>query len=156
MAKQEGFRRGWIPDFSIVYPSARPHEVRSTMDKWIAAMSKVGIAEMVVCCDFGTTRLTSKDVAPARLVWNYGRQCSVDATNHAAACSVGRVLVVISDDIFPCQNWDQELKKIGALWSDRECVVRVRTGGTADQRGLMAVQILNRKRYERLGYLFHP
>jgi hypothetical protein len=119
-------------------------------------MSRVGIAEMVTCFDFGTCDVTPKEAAPARVVWNYGRRCSVDATNHAAACSVGRVLVVISDDIYPCNGWDQELKKIGHLWSDKECVVRVRTGGTADQRGLMAVQILNRRRYERLGYLFHP
>lgn len=118
-------------------------------------MSRVGIAEYVCCADLGAP-ITQKEAYPARLVWNLHRQCSVDATNHAVACSIGRVIVVISDDILPAENWDQELKKIGHLWSDKECVVRVRTGGTADARGLMAVQILNRRRYERIGYLFHP
>jgi hypothetical protein len=32
----------------------------------------------------------------------------------------------------------------------------VKTGGTADERGLLTVQILNRARFDRIGYLFHP
>lgn len=35
-------------------------------------------------------------------------------------------------------------------------MLKVSTGGTADARGLLTIQILNRKRYERFGYLFHP
>lgn len=120
-------------------------------------MSSVGSAEYVVCFDFGAAdSVTPEQAKPARLVRNLGRHCSVDATNWAAASAVGRVLVVISDDIYPCQNWDLELKKVGQLWGDKECVVRVKTGGVADARGLLTVQILNRRRYERLGYLFHP
>lgn len=156
MADDRAFRRSWTPKFSIVHPSARPHEWKATRDRWMRAMSKIGEAEYVICFDFGTCDITPKEAAPARLVWNTGRQCSTDATNHAAQCAVGRCLVVISDDVLPCENWDVELGKIGALWGDKECVIRVRTAGTADARGLLAVQILNRRRYERLGYLFHP
>jgi hypothetical protein len=149
------FRRGWIPQFSLCHPSARPEEALRTRDKWIKAASGLIEVEHVLCLDFGTSSITQKDVSPGRLVWNYGKQCSVDATNQACACAVGRVLVVISDDFEPCPNWDTELKKIGPLWSDKECVVRVRTGGTRDG-DLFTIQILNRKRYEHLGYLFHP
>lgn len=144
------------PDFSIVHPSARPHEWAATRDRWIAAASRRARFEYVACFDFGRHAVTPEEAHPARLVWNYGLWCSTDATNQAAACATGRVLVVISDDIYPCENWDVELKKAAPLWGDEECVVRVKTGGQADERGLMAVQILNRKRYERLGYLFHP
>lgn len=145
------------PDFSLVHPTARPNEWRKTRDKWIKAASKVADYEYVVCADFQQFgAITPKDAEPARLVWNYGKPCSVDATNVAAQCAIGRVLVVISDDIYPCDHWDRKLKEIPQLWGDQECVVRVSTGGTADQRGLLTVQIVNRVRYERLGYLFHP
>lgn len=149
--------RNWIPEFSLVHPSARPAEWRITRDKWIAAASGELTFEHVVCFDyeqFGA--VTPKQAEPSRLVWNYGKACSVDATNVAAQCAVGRVLVVISDDFYPCEHWDQRLKAIPELWGEKECVLRVSTGGTADQRGLLTVQILNRIRYERIGYLFHP
>lgn len=145
------------PDFSLVHPTARPGEWRKTRDKWIKAASSVADYEYVVCADFKDFgAITPKDAEPARLVWNYGKACSVDATNVAAQCAIGRVLVVISDDIYPCDHWDRKLKEILPLWGDKECVVRVSTGGTADERGLLTVQILNRLRYERVGYLFHP
>jgi hypothetical protein len=85
-----------------------------------------------------------------------GKHCSVDATNMAVACTTGDVIVVVSDDFEPCRNWVDELYKIPELWQDRETVLKVGTGGTADDRGLLTLQILNRKRYERFGYLFHP
>ncbi len=126
-----------------------------TRDKWFAAASwEFQRIEHVVCQDFGTT---APEVGNgSRLVWNYGTKCSVDATNTAAQCAVGKVLVVISDDIFPCPRWDAELAAIPQLWSDNPCVVRVSTGGVADKSGLLTVQILNRARYEQIGYLFHP
>lgn len=156
MAKPEAFRRGWAPKFSVVHPTARPSEWKAARDKWIAAASKAVDAEYVVCPDLGRHVISPKEASPARVVYNTGRHCSVDATNAACAAAVGRCLVVISDDIYPCEHWDIELGKIGRLWSGQECVVRVKTGGTADARGLLTVQILNRERYERYGYLFHP
>lgn len=150
------FRRSWTPAISLVHPSARPEEALKTMRAWLKASSKQAEIEYVICFDYGRHEIDVADYEPARVVWNYNLPCSVDATNHACQCAVGRVLVVISDDIYPCPLWDLKLKQIPRLWGEKECVVRVKTGGGADQRGLMAVQIANRTRYERLGYLFHP
>lgn len=148
--------RNWIPDFSLCHPSARPTEWAHTRDLWIKAASPDASFEYVVCFDHGSCAITPKEAEPARLVWNYGTACSVNATNTAAQCAVGKVLVVISDDIYPCPQWDLALKSLAALWGDTPSVVRVKTGGTGDERGLLTVQILNRERYEKLGYLFHP
>jgi hypothetical protein len=149
-------RRDWVPDFSLVHPSARSQEVwQYTRDLWLAAASGEYSVEHVVALDWGSP--VPKGGDPSRVVWNYGSHCSVDATNVAAQCAVGKVLVVISDDILPgLINWDRSLKKIPELWEDRETVVRVKTMGIADESGLLTVQILNRKRYESQGYLFHP
>lgn len=144
------------PRFSIVHPSARPNEWAKTRDEWLAAASGQETVEYVVCFDWGHADVSAKDAAPARVVWNYGVRCSVDATNCAAAAASGKVMVVISDDIHPAKHWDKLLRKVPQLWGGQECVVRVKTGGSADQRGLMAVQILNRERYDRIGYLFYP
>lgn len=138
-----------------MHPSARPDEFCATRDKWIRAASKTADYEMVCCFDYGAD-MTPERAAPARLVHNYGPKCSNDATNVAAAASIGRILVVISDDVFPCENWDLELLKVRQLLSSNPCVVQVSTGGTADQRGLLTVQILNRARYDQVGYIFHP
>lgn len=148
--------RNWIPEFSLVHPTARPSEWKKTRDLWIEAARNPDGIEHVVCMDWGSGAITPKDTEPSRLVWNYGKHCSVDATNVAAQCAVGKVLVVISDDTYPCPYWDANLRNVPGLFSDKPCVVRVRTGGTGDDRGLLTIQILNRIRYEKVGYLFHP
>jgi len=153
--KIQDLHRRWIPDFSLVHPSARPKEWAATRDRWIKAASPIADFEYVVCFDAGTD-VTPEQAAPARLVWNHWTKCSVDATNVAAQCAIGKVLVVISDDIYPCDDWDQQLKNIPQLWSGEPCVVRVSTGCATDEGGLLTVQILNRERYEQVGYLFHP
>lgn len=143
------------PTFSIVHPSARPDQFCATRDKWIRAASRTADYEYVATFDF-PSELTAEQVAPARLVPNYGPRCSNDATNVAAAASIGRILVVISDDIYPCEHWDLDLLSVRELLGSKPCVVQVSTGGTADDRGLLTVQILNRARFDQLGYIFHP
>lgn len=148
--------RAAIPRFTVVHPSARPDRWARVRDEWLNAASGQETIEYVVCFDWGMAEIDPDQARPARVVWNYGVRCSVDATNCAAAAASGKVLVVISDDIRPAHHWDKQLRKIPQLWGGQECVVRVKTGGSADARGLMAVQILNRERFERIGYLFYP
>lgn len=126
--------------------------------EWYRTARNKGDIEHIVCFDFGRFFVSQSGwTQSTRIVWNYGLWCSVDATNMAAATALGDVLVVISDDIKPCDRWDEELDKISQLHKLTEpTVVRVATGGPADKRGLMAIQILNRARFEQLGYLFHP
>lgn len=143
------------PAFSIVHPSARPDEFCKTRDLWIETASRIADFEYVAAFDLGAD-MTPERAAPARLVWSLWGKCSNDATNVAALAAVGQVLVVISDDVYPCQDWDLHLRNVPQLWSDKPCVLRVSTGGNADTMGLYTVQILNRARYEQLGYLFHP
>lgn len=126
------------------------------MRKWLKAASRQASLEYVICFDYGRHDIDPRDYEPARIVWNYNLPCSVDATNHACQAAVGQVLVVVSDDIMPCECWDRKLSEIPQLWGQDPCCVRVSTGGTADARRLMAVQILNRVRYEQIGYLFCP
>jgi hypothetical protein len=144
------------PDFSLCHPSARPEVWPKTRDKWLEAASGTLSIEHVVALDYGTCVPNRSEYGISRIVWNYWAKCSVDATNVAALGAVGHVLVVISDDIYPCHEWDWALRKIPELWGDKPCVVRVSTGGSADHSGLLTIQILNRVRYEQIGYLFHP
>lgn len=142
------------PLFSLCHPSARPPAVwQATRDKWLAAAADRGTVEHICAIDFGTP---VPERGPSRIAWNLWSKCCVDATNVAAQCSTGSVLLVIADDFHPMEKWDQLLREVPELWEDRETVVRVATAGIADGSGLITLPILNRKRYEAQGYIYHP
>ena len=73
----------------------------------------------------------------------------------AARNATGRVLLVVADDQFPCEQWDQVLSH--KLPGETEYVARVNTGTPAEvDRNITVMPIVSRARYERLGYLLYP
>src|ERR1700677_4660604 len=44
-----------------------------------------------------------------KVVWNEGRKCMVDGFNTAAKASTGQILILVSDDMFPPEGWDELL-----------------------------------------------
>ena len=159
------------PLFSICHTTARPGEWRKTYDLWMSRANDPEDVEYVLCVDqrwgfagWDEPCPTPKyrpnrdwwpdERSPARNVvaLNRGRKCSVDGWNSAAAQSTGHVLILVSDDIEPPQDWDQ------ALWSRfgleegayRDFAVHVSTGW-CDGPQASSIQILSRARYERLG-----
>lgn len=162
------------PLFSILHPSARPDAWRKVYDDWMGKCVDPSQVEYVLCADerWGFDGRSPKiqghvPFENLRMVWNTGRRCYVDAVATAAKAATGQILIVIADDQFACDGWDEELKSVLALRSMRsprnemsnspEFVVEVSTG-TPDEhdRGIFVMPIVSRARYERLGYLFYP
>lgn len=173
------------PLFSILHPSARPHKWREIYEAWIGAAAHPENVEYVLCADerWGFDHRQDPDVScPASLlypagegrpalnkvVWNTARRCYVDSVNIAAKASTGRILIVIADDQYPCDEWDKRIEyammrptsgenEKPAEPFGKEWVMGVSTG-TPDEyaRGMMVMPILSRARYERLGYVFYP
>lgn len=157
---------------SIIHPSARPEKALETWRKWMASASCLHGSSLhyVVCfdygvdppefpCEFWTGGYDSyegeKVFAKPQVVVNYGRKCSVDATNVAATYarlySPQDFMIVISDDVSPCDGWQRLIP-----YSFKPCVTAVDTMDQEDPTHTLTVQILNRARYEQLGYIFHP
>ena len=180
------------PLFALLHPSARPEKWRAIYDAWMKAAVNPDDVEYVLCVDtrwgFPGTALDHDDTLARwngerhsnTLTWNEGRRCYVDAVNTAAKASTGRILIVIADDQWPCEGWDEQLTQLleraaagdgtdparwpdGAFWSSggtlwpKEFVIEVSTGTPQEHnRGIMPMPILSRARYERLGYVFYP
>jgi hypothetical protein len=158
---------------SILHTSARPDQWRNTYEAWIAAAAHPQNVEYILCAD---ERWGFADSDPLwaewlardfmgsgnRLAWNtapYKHSGYVSGVNEAAKHSTGDVLVVIADDFFPCQHWDEEI--IWALYpvhlGGREAVIWVPTNTPKEfERNIMVAPILTRSRYERLGYVLYP
>lgn len=163
------------PLFSILHPSARPHKWLEIYDSWIGAAAHPENVEYVLCADdrWGFDKsneflgLRPHPTPPMRVVWNTARRCYVDSVNIAAEASTGQFLIVIADDQYPCDGWDEKIWHAlsfgvdegakAALETGRDFVISVSTGTPHEhERGIMVMPILSRARYERLGYVFFP
>ena len=173
------------PIFFILHPSARPHKWREIYESWMVACDQPQFVEYVLCADerwgFSSGELSdhvssilSGHNHPIRFkfVWNTKRRCYVDAVNTAAEASTGRILIVIADDQYPCENWDTRIlnvlekpvpvgNSIMAGWDyieyKNDFVISVSTGTPLEhERFIMPMPILSRARYERKGYVFFP
>lgn len=77
---------------------------------------------------------------------------SVANWNAAAAKSTGDVLVVIADDLTPCDRWDRLLRMLPPANKAWACYVPDDTRSD----GLMCHPVISRALYNQRGYVFHP
>ncbi len=153
-----------MPKFSILHTSARPHSWVATYRAWMRACANPSDVEYILCADrrWGFTiregEHRTSDGSTFRVVYNHGRKCMVDGYQAAAAHCTGDVIVLNSDDMQPCPEWDARLSE---AWGERnpltdDFVIQVSSGTGADARDLMVLQILSRGRLTRLGYVLYP
>ena len=180
--------------FSICHTTARLKAWQDSYWQWLKNAACPETVEYILTVDerWGFTELPPLAHDPIRgrgelrrgldkAVWNTGRRCLVDGANIAAANAMGKILIINSDDFFPCWHWDTKLiaaisKHFGsdavldedAL--DREFVIRthpgekyqawlddwVKQGRDALIGRLITLQILSRARYQRYGYALYP
>ncbi|MFN7996964.1 MAG: class I SAM-dependent methyltransferase [Bryobacteraceae bacterium] len=164
------------PLFSICHTTGRPEGWQASARAWMERAANRADVEYVLCVDerWGFDRDAVRLDNPAwvnahpsidRLAWNDGRQCMVDGYAAAAEAATGHVLILNSDDMYPPENWDQQLLDVirsqpwsgdWPHWLNADFTIEVSSGTDADQRGLMVLQILSRGRYERWGYAMYP
>lgn len=159
------------PTFSILHTSARPDAWRAVYDAWLKAATRPEDVEYVLVVDprWGfdyTPGFPQEGIAYAALrnqdcvVVNTARMCYVDGVNIAAEHATGNVLIVVADDQFPCDKWDEVLgdscdRVTGGKLA--EFVVRVPTGTPQEvERNITVMPMVSRARYQRLGYVFYP
>ena len=149
------------PTFSILHTSARPDAWRAVYDAWIKAAARPEDVEYVLVVD---PRWGFEQGAAVRsqdqVVMNTLRMCYVDGVNIAAEHATGHIFIVVADDQFPCEDWDNDLAVFldeNGCVAGREFVARVSTGTPQErERNITVMPIVSRARYQRLGYIFYP
>ena len=147
--------------FSIIHPSARPDKWRAVYDDWIGKCVNPADVEYILCVDerWGFTKEWAGPIPPSgftgKIVWNTGLRCYVDAVNLAAKQATGDILIVIADDQYACDGWDEKLSGATSQYPNpatSRFVAEVFTS-TPDEhnRGIIVLPILSRGWYEHLG-----
>jgi hypothetical protein len=137
---------------SVLHPTRRPMMAVEMMKDWLSKASRPERVEYI----FG---IDPDDAESINLLSDFnvtvsepGGAC-VGATNACAKISKGEILVLSSDDLYPPQDWDAQIVK--KVWDvDKEIALHVDDGCRDD--ALMAIVVMTRVRYQKLGYFVHP
>jgi glycosyltransferase involved in cell wall biosynthesis len=129
----------------------RSEKAKACRDLWLnSAENPNQIEHIFAIDDDDMDSLTN--ISSARVIVPRGKGC-VQAWNAAAEKCTGDILIQLSDDWVPTKNWDTTILK---EFEDQtgECVLAISDGHRTDD--LLCMAILNRKRYDKQGFLFHP
>lgn len=129
----------------------RAEKAQACRDKWLnTATNPNSVQHIFAIDDDDTASLTG--INTERVIVPRGQGC-VAAWNAAAQKCTGDILVQMSDDWAPVQGWDDLIRKEFEGCED-ERVLAISDGHRTDD--LLCMAILNRKRYEKQGFMFHP
>lgn len=136
--------------FSIIHPSyGRPTQSRNVLDYWMQrAKSK---HEYLVALNSDDQMLNRYTIPPGAKEVTMPFGSSVEAINEAAKQATGNILIVVSDDQFCPQGWDDLILKEAAGQSD--FVMKVYDGL---QKSLITMPIMDRIYYNRDGRIYYP
>ena len=141
---------------SLIHPSlGRPVQARKCYDHWMAMASGEHQYEWIVSLNQSDAELekyhqtfTNSD---AVLITANSRNM-VEATNEAAKVSAGQIIILVSDDMYSPELWDERiLHKFEMI--DGPGLLQVDDGITSKK---MTIPIMNREAYAKLGYMYHP
>lgn len=137
---------------SLLHPSrSRIDKSRDTMNKWISkATQKI---ELIVSVDEDDPQLELYlgDYATKFNVIQSKNRSAVDAINKAAEVSTGDILIVVSDDTDCPNDWVNKI--LTAVQGRQDYVLKV---GDGIQNWLCTMPVIDRKYYERFGYIYYP
>lgn len=145
------------PVISIIHPSrGRPGRSHDCIDRWI---KRAGIPitdlEVILSLDdddpeFNVYRILyteNKNV----IVCSGPNRYAVGAVNRGAILATGRIMIVVSDDFECPAGWAELIIK--AIGGKQDFVLKVNDG---TQKYIVTLPILDRKYYDRFGYIYHP
>jgi glycosyltransferase involved in cell wall biosynthesis len=120
-------------------------------DKWLSSAKNPESIEHIFGIDDDDNDSLA-NINTARVIVPRGKGC-VQAWNACAKACKGDILIQLSDDWEPVPEWDALIiKEFEGV--EGEQVLGVSDGARKDD--LLCMAILNRKRYEKQGFMFHP
>lgn len=140
-----------MPEFSILHPTIRlPNGWRAAHDAWYKTADDSSSIEYLLIVD--DSEKTRSFTGHYPLVINRERHCYVDAMNTGARICTGKWFISASDDWFPAQGWDAELRRIVSDPLTMHALVNVVNG----HHNHSIYPIITRAYYEKLGRGGHP
>lgn len=145
---------------SLIHPSrSRPELAKKVYDEWMGKAANPDEIEYILSLDNSDPQLKSylfnsfSDIYFSnRLSFTVNENGSaIEAINVAATLATGDLLVVVSDDFGCPQNWDVDL--LNAVKGREDFIVKTWDGL---QPWLITLPILDRKYYERFGFVYNP
>ena len=144
-------------EISIIHPSrSRPQMAFETATKWLTRCKDSTRAQYFLSLDNDDDFLSHyKDlfagIKEQVTILQNNNLSAIQAINHAAKETIGRILVVVSDD-FDCPlHWDEQL--IVSLKDKKDFVVKTKDGL---QPFIITLPIMDRTFYNRFGYIYNP
>lgn len=145
---------------SLIHPShGRPQQAFETAKKWIGKSD--ACFQYILMCDYDDPLLTDYETwfyeQSMPTVWADNNHSAIEAINNAAKIATGDLLVVISDDFDCPEHWDtlllQVCKNYRSSRYSKDFLLKTQDG---IQKTLVTLPIMDRKYYERFGYVYHP
>lgn len=129
----------------------RAAQAAACRDNWLNTADNPNVVEHI----FGIDEDDAESIMVLKTTRVFAPQGKgpVAAWNKAAEASTGSVLIQLSDDWVPIQGWDTLiLKEFEDV--EGEQVLAISDGSRRDD--LLCMAIMNRARYEKQGFMFHP
>ena len=149
----------------------RPEKFISVLDRWIATSSGQNRVVFNINCDYGDHSMNnvgiqqeirerdlSSQFPHVAIELNYDRDTTKIGSVNAHANDVAGwdIVVVVSDDMVPDQNWDIVITEVmSENFPDLDGAVHS-NDGSENPQDLITLSILGRKLYESFGYIYHP
>lgn len=137
---------------SIIHPTRQRHlEAAKTCNVWLRNADHPKDIEYIFSVDSDDG--SKMYIRPERRVnfIEHPNKSAIEAINNAAKIATGDIFIVVSDDFSAPNHWDTLL--LAALEGKEDFCVKTQDG---IQPVLMTLPIMDRKYYERFGYIYHP
>lgn len=144
---------------SIIHPSrSRPELAYHTFLEWMANCDNPNNVEYVISIDNSDPDIADyydKFNITEAIIWASDNNSAIQAINEASEMiyseSQANLYVIVSDDFSSFYGWDSAL--IDSLKGKSDFLVKTQDG---IQPTLITLPIMDRKYYERFGYVYHP
>jgi glycosyltransferase involved in cell wall biosynthesis len=146
---------------SCLHPTARAKKAIECFHEWRRKSKRFSLVEWIFGVDEGDTDTRNIIIDFVALMKypnvsvaiNYGHSSCVSAINRCARVAKGDILLEVCDDVGCPDEWDEIVRSVLHSPHDHDLFVKFSDGQNSE---LCPHPVISRKRYEILGYFFHP
>ena len=145
---------------SCIHPTCRPKKAKKIREEWLERAKYPELIEYLTCFDTDQKSLFYKKITLDKTYIDFYHPTTIGLvikTNFLATKVNSHCIIMSTDDTLPQKNWDQAVFD-SSDWENEEVVLDVRDGSEQTEKRDYIIKgvILSKKRYKKLGFIFHP